>query len=284
MKNWKEIISHSTFRYIDHSNETSFHEKSYTALASFAVDDTLAMSVSNGESPPAIRLWVHPPTIVLGIPDARLPYLEEGVRFLKDKNYHVVVRNSGGLAVALDEGVLNISLVIPGVKHLSIQDCYEAMVRFVQYMLRDLTDAIEAYEIVGSYCPGDYDLSIGGRKFAGISQRRVKDGVAVQIYLDVEGNSNERASLIRRFYDVSKKNEATKFDYPTVEPEVMASLSELLGVELTVDKMKKRVHAALDDISEEIVETDFSDEELAVFDKRYVQMVKRNETVALMQV
>ncbi|WP_067728448.1 lipoate--protein ligase family protein [Oceanobacillus damuensis] len=283
MKNWKDIISHSTFRYIDHSNETYFNERPYTALASFAVDDALAMSVSNGDSPPAIRLWVHPPTIVLGIPDARLPYLEEGVRFLKAEKYHVVVRNSGGLAVALDDGVLNISLVIPGVKHLSIQDCYEAMVFFVQYMLRDLTDAIKAYEIVGSYCPGDYDLSIGGRKFAGISQRRVKEGAAVQIYLDVEGNSKERATLIRHFYNVSKKNEATKFDYPAVDPEVMASLSELLGVKLTVDEMKKRVHAALDDFSEEIVEIDFSAEELAVFDKRYAQMVKRNEIVATLQ-
>ncbi|MGJ9458236.1 lipoate--protein ligase family protein [Oceanobacillus sp. CF4.6] len=283
MKNWKEIISHSTFRYMDHSNEKTFYKKPYTALTSFAVDDALAMSVSNGESPPAIRLWVHPPTIVLGIPDARLPYLEEGVHYLTGQAYHVVVRNSGGLAVALDQGVLNLSLVIPGVKHLSIQDCYDAMVSFVQYMLRDLTDAIEAYEIVGSYCPGDYDLSIGGRKFAGISQRRVKDGAAVQIYLDVEGNSKKRASVIRHFYDLSKKNEATKFDYPTVEPEVMASLSELLGVQLTVDEMKQRVHATLDDFSEEIVETDFTDAEIAVFDKRYALMVKRNEVIALMQ-
>ena len=283
MKNWKDIISHTTFRYIDHSAETNFHQKSYTAMASFAVDDTLAMSVSNGDSPPAIRLWVHPKTIVLGIPDTRLPFLEEGVNYLAEQDYHVVVRNSGGLAVALDHGVLNLSLVIPGVHHLSIQDCYEAMVSLVQYMLRDLTDEIAAYEIVGSYCPGDYDLSIDGKKFAGISQRRVKDGASIQIYLDVEGDSKERATTIRNFYDLSKKNETTKFDYPTVEPNVMASLSELLGVQLTVEAMKERVNKALVDFSEEIVQTEFSDAEFAVFEKRYAQMVKRNETVALMQ-
>ncbi|WP_337019230.1 lipoate--protein ligase family protein [Oceanobacillus massiliensis] len=283
MKNWKEIIRHSTFRYIDHSGDEYFHNKPYTALTSFAVDDVIAMSVSNGESPPAIRLWVHPPTIVLGIPDARLPYLNEGIHYLADKSYHVVVRNSGGLAVALDEGVLNISLVIPGIRHLSIQDCYEAMVSFVQYMLRDLTDAVEAYEIVGSYCPGDYDLSIGGKKFAGISQRRVKDGAAVQIYLDVEGDSKNRASIIQHFYAISKKNEQTKFDYPEVNPDVMRSLSELLGIELTVSDMKKRVHDALDDFSEQIIEREFSPEEHSVFDKRYAQMIKRNETVALLQ-
>ncbi|WP_156290193.1 lipoate--protein ligase family protein [Oceanobacillus salinisoli] len=280
MKNWKEIIRQTTFRYVDHSNKHTFYDKPYTALTSFAVDDALAMSVSNGDSPPVMRLWVHPRTIVLGIPDAKLPYIEEGILFLSDQGYHVVVRNSGGLAVALDNGVLNLSLVIPGIHELSIHDCYEAMVSFVQYMLRDLTSEIEAYEIVHSYCPGDYDLSINGKKFAGISQRRVKDGAAVQIYLDVEGNSYERASVIRNFYQISKKDEETKFTFPEVHPEVMGSLSELLGVDLTVEDMKERVLASLTDFSEEIVVTDFSEAEQIGFEKRYGQMVKRNENVA----
>lgn len=283
MKNWREIISHTTFRYLDHANKHIFHHVPYTALTSFAIDDALSLSVSDEKTPPAIRLWVHPDTIVLGIPDARLPYIEDGVKLLSERGYDVVVRNSGGLAVALDTGVLNISLILPGVKHISIYDCYEAMVSFVKYMLRDVTNAIEAYEITGSYCPGDYDLSIHGRKFAGISQRRVKDGAAIQIYLDVEGNSFERAALIREFYAVSKRNEETKFDFPTVDPEVMASLSELLGEPMTVKDMKNRVYQALEDFSKEIITTDFSEEELATFEKRLEQMKKRNERIAGMQ-
>ena len=211
MKNWQEIIQHSTFRYIDQSEIKTFQNESYTAVTSFAIDDALATSVSNRKSPPAVRLWVHPKTIVLGIPDARIPHIEESVQLLANQGYHVMVRNSGGLAVALDEGVLNLSLILPDVKHLSIHDCYEAMVSFVQYMLKDLTNEIEAFEIVGSYCPGDYDLSINNKKFAGISQRRIKDGASIQIYLDVQGNSNERASLIRSFYDVGIKGEETRF-------------------------------------------------------------------------
>jgi len=279
MKNWKEVIQQTTFRYIDHSEIEIFSGKPYTALSSFAIDDALATSVSNGDSPSVMRLWVHPKTIVLGIPDARLPYIDEGVRFLADKEYNVVIRNSGGLAVALDGGVLNLSLVIPGIHEVSIHDCYEAMVSFVQYMLQDLTNKIEAYEIVHSYCPGDYDLSINGKKFAGISQRRVRDGAAVQIYLDVEGNSYERANLIRDFYRISKKGEETKFTYPDVNPNVMASLSELLQRKLTVKEMKDRVHAALRNFSEKIVETSFSESEIAVFEKRYAQMEKRNKPI-----
>ncbi|MUK89609.1 octanoyltransferase [Ornithinibacillus sp. L9] len=279
MKNWQEIIHHTTFRYIDHSEENFFQDVSNTALTSFAIDDSLATSVSNGDSPPTVRLWVHPKTIVLGIPDARLPYIEDGVELLSNAGYHVVVRNSGGLAVALDDGVLNLSLILPGVKDLSIHECYEAMVNFIQYMLRDLTNDIKAYEIVESYCPGDYDLSIHGKKFAGISQRRIKDGAAIQIYLDVEGNSFERASLIRKFYDISKKGEETKFTYPNVNPNVMGSLSELLGRKMTVNKMKERAYAAISDLSEQINQQPFTEQEIAVFEKRYEQMVKRNEQI-----
>jgi len=283
MKNWKEIIQHETFRFMDHTNIEQFEDEPYTALTSFAIDDALATSVSDKLSPPIMRLWVHPKTIVLGIPDARLPFIETGIKQLNEQGYHVIIRNSGGLAVALDGGVLNISLVLPDVEHISIHDGYEAMVRFIQHMFRDLTNEIEAFEISGSYCPGDYDLSINGKKFAGISQRRIKKGASIQIYLDVEGNSFERASHIRDFYDISKKNEPTKFSYPSVIPEVMGSLSDLLHVSLTVEEVKQKAYQALTDFAEQVTQNEFSAKEISFFDKRLDQMKKRNEKIMAWQ-
>lgn len=282
MKTWREIIHNRTFRYIDQTTERNFNHVPMTAMTSFAIDDTLATSVSDGKSPPSVRLWVHPDTVVLGIPDARLPFIEKGVALLHQQGYKTVVRNSGGLAVALDEGVLNISLVLRGVKHITIHECYEAMVSFVRYILDDLTDQIEAYEIVGSYCPGDYDLSIGGKKFAGISQRRIKDGAAIQIYLDVEGSGSERAGLIREFYKVSLQGSETKFTYPTVDPSTMASLTELLDVDITVKEMKSRVRSTLEELCDGVRTIGFSNDELAVFQTRLEQMKKRNEWIVEM--
>ncbi|WP_164217587.1 lipoate--protein ligase family protein [Virgibacillus sp. YIM 98842] len=280
MKNWKEIIQQQIFRYVDHTNIAYFRDEPYTAITSFAIDDALAISVSDQLSPPVMRLWVHPKTIVLGIPDARLPFIEAGIEHLKKQGYHVIVRNSGGLAVALDDGVLNLSLVLPDVKQISIHDGYEAMVRFIQHMFRDLTGQIKAYEVVGSYCPGDYDLSINGKKFAGISQRRVKNGASIQIYLDIEGNSFERAAHIRDFYRTSKQDRPTKFNYPDVNPEVMGSLSDLLNVPLTVEEVKQRAYQALTDFSVQIASREFSAEEISFFNKRLEQMKKRNEKIA----
>jgi len=278
MEKWHKLFTESAFRFFDHTETQELGGRPNTAMASFAADDALALSVTGGDLP-AMRLWVHDKTIVLGIPDTRLPYLEQGLALARSQGYGVIVRNSGGLAVVLDKGVLNLSLILPGVKHLSIYECYDAMVFFVRHMLKDLTDSVEAYEIIGSYCPGDYDLSIGGRKFAGISQRRVKEGAAIQIYLDVTGNSQERAELIRRFYKRGVQDSPVKSPPPEVVPATMASLSELLGVELSVADMKARALATLSALSPGVVASIFTEQESADFEKRYAQMIKRNEDI-----
>ena len=106
--------------------------------------------------------------------------------FLKQNNFNVIVRNSGGLAVVLDEGVLNVSLLFQETeKGIDIDLGYDTMWHLIKEMLRITT--LLSKEIVGSYCPGSYDLSIRDQKFAGISQRRIRGGVAVQIYLCATG-------------------------------------------------------------------------------------------------
>lgn len=273
MKNLKEI------RIIDHTATKELNNIPLTAVTSFAIDDALAIAVGLKQAPPTLRLWAHPKTVVLGIPDTRLPYIEDGVKYLANKGYHVIVRNSGGLAVALDAGVLNMSLILPQMKRLSIDAAYEIMYHFIQQMLQNYTNEIAAYEIVGSYCPGDYDLSIQGKKFAGISQRRVRDGVAVQVYVDVTGNSLMRAKHIQTFYERSRKGEQTAFNYPDINPHVLSSLNTLIDRDITLQKVKQ---LAIDTIkSQTNLANDHSmtPEEIDIFAKRYEQMVKRNRQI-----
>lgn len=232
----------SGWRLIDESNN-----QNRSPLESFAMDDTLCHLVGEQLSPATIRTWVHSDAVVLGIQDHRLPYIKQGMDFLLSKNYQPIVRNSGGLAVVLDSGVLNISLILSEHEHsISIHVAFEMMVNFIKDILPEAAHKIEAYEIVGSYCPGTYDLSIEGKKFAGISQRRMKGGIAVQIYLCIEGSGSERAKLIKQFYEIGLQNETTKFTYPTVVPHVMASLQELLQTDITVAETNTRIQQWLD--------------------------------------
>lgn len=254
----------------------------FQALQSFGTDDTLCASVGAGEAPATARTWVHHHTIVLGIQDTRLPFLQEGVQFLQNEGYQVIVRNSGGLAVVLDEGVLNISLIFPEAeKGIDINRGYDVMWQLIQQMFYDFPEqSIEAREIVGSYCPGSYDLSIGGKKFAGISQRRLKKGVAVQIYLCVNGSGRDRAELVQQFYKRAKRDEQTKFVYPDIVPEVMASLSELLGMPLSIADVMLRLLRQLKANGDVLAAGQLNEYELELFPGYVQRVIDRNEKIA----
>ncbi|WP_347548354.1 lipoate--protein ligase family protein [Pseudalkalibacillus hwajinpoensis] len=255
---------------------------SFDALQSFAMDDTLCNSAGSGESPPIMRSWVHHDTIVLGIQDTRLPSFEKGVHYLKELGYRVIVRNSGGLAVVLDAGVLNLSLVFSEKQQrIDIDTGYEAMVDFVQDILSPYHVTIEDREIVGSYCPGRYDLSINGRKFAGISQRRLRGGVAVQVYLCVDGSGSGRAGVIQEFYRRALNGEPTKFTYPEIMPKTMASLSELVGKELTVSDLMMKTLETLKSYADSMSNTHLSIPELSLYDFNYQRVFTRNEKALL---
>ncbi|RLQ93457.1 lipoate--protein ligase family protein [Falsibacillus albus] len=270
------LLKQKEWRIIDQSSLGPL----FGALQSFAMDDTLCTSVGGANSPSVARSWVHHRTVVLGIQDTRLPFLQEGLDHLKSRGFRYIVRNSGGLAVVLDAGVLNISLIFKDSdKGIDINRGYDAMWELIQHMFADFPQTIEAKEIVGSYCPGSYDLSINGKKFAGISQRRLRNGVAVQIYLCVNGSGQERAKVIKDFYDLAKKGEQTKFEYPLVEPEVMASLSELYGVELSVPDVMLRFLNTLKGLSDNIYASQLAGKELDWYEGYYQRVIARNEKV-----
>lgn len=269
-----ELLQQDTWRFIDES----ISKINENPLASFAMDDTLCHLVGQKKSPSTVRTWVHKDTVVLGIQDHRLPFVEDGRKILSQYNYQSIVRNSGGLAVVLDEGVLNISIVISEMeKKVSINDGYEMMVEFIKLLFLEVSQKIEAYEIIGSYCPGSYDLSIDGKKFAGISQRRIRDGIAVQIYLCIEGSGMKRAELVKEFYEISLKNEETKFQYPKIQPSVMASLSELMNKEITVQETVFRIPQILQSVSENIVYNPLNNEENELYAFYLNRVFERNQ-------
>lgn len=270
----ESLLHQPSWRIIDQSSLGY----QFDALQSFAIDDTLCAFVGKGESPATARSWVHHQTIVLGIQDTKLPFLEEGIELLKSMGYRVIVRNSGGLAVVLDEGVLNISLIFPETeKGIDINRGYDTMLELIRKTFEGYEVDIVAQEVVGSYCPGSYDLSIDGKKFAGISQRRLRNGVAVQIYLGVTGSGAERAEIIRQFYELGLQGAETKFVYPDVKPETMASLAELIDPNITVQTVMLLLLQTLKKESEHIFASQLSPEEMPLFEQNFLRVLNRNE-------
>lgn len=271
-----ELLSQSEWRFVDHSTV----QLAFDAIQSFAIDDTLCYSVGSHLAPPTLRAWVHEKTISLGIQDSKLPHIAEGIAYLQKEGYRVVVRNSGGLAVVLDKDVLNLSMILPDVERgIAIERGYEAMFALVKEMFAAETDRIEAKEIKHSYCPGSFDLSIDDKKFAGISQRRMAKGVAVQIYLGVAGNQQARSELIRTFYQISGSKEQTKYEYPEVDPNVMGTLSELLGEPLDINAVLIKLLQTIHTYAGKLTSSPLNAAELDQFPAYYERLIKRNEKV-----
>ncbi len=192
----------------------------------FALDDLLCRQAGEG-GPPVCHLWRHPRAFVMGSRDSRLPGAADAVRWLEDEGYAPLVRYSGGAAVPLDDGVINISLIMPiSGKYLNgFHGDFERMYALIRRTLEVFDCTVKKGEILGSYCPGDYDLHIGGYKFCGIAQRRQVRAMIIQAFVLVEGSGAARAELVKAFYERAGVG-AEPDAYPKIVPASMVSLQE----------------------------------------------------------
>jgi octanoyl-[GcvH]:protein N-octanoyltransferase len=202
-------------------------------LIPFAFEETLCRDVGAGVVPPSLHLWSHTGGVALGLRDSKLPFASQAMDKLEQKGYRTAVRHSGGAAVPLDAGIVNVSLLLPkGRGKLDFHDDFRLLASLITEAVAIshplAAEQIKAGEIVGSYCPGDFDLAIGGRKFCGIAQRRQNNAYFVHAFVVVSGSGQERGELIRDFYEDAVGGD-TALDYPHVLPETIAGLGELGG-------------------------------------------------------
>ena len=139
----------------------------------------------------------------------------------------------------------------------TINQAYEWMQQLIQQSFPEASalGGINAFEVSDSYCPGDYDLSIQGRKIAGIAQRRLKDVVCVSIYLSVFGDQHYRGQVVRDFYDHAIQGQETKWHFPTVNADSMWNIGDALGLSLTIEEVQIRVLQALTQMGCSLEET-----------------------------
>ncbi|MUT66548.1 lipoate--protein ligase family protein [Paenibacillus sp. NEAU-GSW1] len=218
---------------LDRMGDVASMHKNMDPLYSFALDELLCRSTGRG-GPAICHIWRHPRAFIMGLRDSRLPGAGEAQRWLESDGWAAAVRHSGGAAVPLDLGVVNVSLILPKTDTLDFHfhSDFERMYELIRAALADTGRQIDKGEIAGAYCPGDYDLSIGGLKFCGIAQRRQTHAYIVQAFVIAAGSGRERAQLVRSFYERAAAGalSVTAADYPAVTDTSTASLEELAGL------------------------------------------------------
>lgn len=202
-------------------------------LVPFAFEEMLCRDVGAGRVPPVLHLWSHPGGVALGLRDSKLPRAAQAMEELERRGIRTAVRHSGGAAVPLDAGIVSVSLLLPkSPGKLDFHDDFRLLASLITEAVAEshpqAAALIRAEEVAGSYCPGDFDLSIGGRKFCGIAQRRQSSAYFVHAFVVVSGPGLARGELIRSFYEDASAGDAS-LDYPRVRPETIAALGELGG-------------------------------------------------------
>ncbi len=169
--------------------------------------------------------------------DMRLPGAEDAVRHFRSLGYEVHLRSSGGRLVVLDEGVLNVAIAYAGEALPGIEPGFQLMAGVLSEALGDLGLEPVVGEVAGSICAGRYDLSIGGRKVAGLSQRRRRNFALIHAFLLVEGDGKGREDLAASFYGLARASAEEG-----IRPGTMAALQEFrhdMTVGMAVDALMR---------------------------------------------
>ncbi|PAD28159.1 lipoate--protein ligase family protein [Paenibacillus sp. 7523-1] len=208
--------------------ETPLLRYGSSVLEAFAWEEVMCRRVGEGHLPVA-HIWRHPDAFVAGLRDRRLPKAVEAMEGITSQGTAVCVRPSGGAAVPLHPGVVNISLILPNpARAINIHDDFREMAALIAESLTPWSNQAQTGEIEGAFCPGDYDVSVGGLKFCGIAQRRQAKAYIITAFIIVEGHGDKLAAEVRRFYEHAA--DGLQEGYPDVRPGTMASLQELAGV------------------------------------------------------
>ncbi|MFQ2103307.1 lipoyl protein ligase domain-containing protein [Aeromonas sp. Marseille-Q5825] len=157
---------------------------------------------------PRAHLWQAPQCLIVTRKDMRLPRYQAACEQLAAEGWPVHVRDSGGTAVPHGAGILNLSLLLPRTT-TDLGHYYRLLGAPLLALLAE--HGLEGnYDFVpGSFCDGQYNLVIEGRKVTGTAQRWLAPGqdhggaVLAQAMLLVAGDVDEGTRMASRFYELA---------------------------------------------------------------------------------
>ncbi len=161
--------------------------------------------VAAGARGPAALLWTSSRYVAATHSETRFPNFGIAARLAEEAGFPVLVRNSGGGAVAANEGSVSFSLAFP-VRDLrqGLYERYAEGAELVVTALHKLGVAAEAGEVEGEFCPGAYSIRSGGPlgiKIAGLAQRVTRRAARVETLVLVTKTAELR-HVLERFYGV----------------------------------------------------------------------------------
>jgi octanoyl-[GcvH]:protein N-octanoyltransferase len=196
----------------------------------FGLQQAVLEEVASGERGPTALMWTSSRYVGVTRSETRLPGFGEATKAAKDLGFPVLVRNSGGGAVAANEGSISFSLTFPveDLRH-GLYERYLEGVQLIAAALRRIGVDAEGGEVEGEFCPGAHSVRSGGPlgvKHAGLAQRVTRRAARLDALILV-AETGKLVPVLKRFYGalgLPFRPESIG-DLPAGVPRVMEALS-----------------------------------------------------------
>jgi lipoate-protein ligase A len=180
----------------------------------FAKENTLLQAIQNDELDQALLLW-QTKTDTLVLPAGNKWQQSDLLIYeLNNKGWQLSQRKTGGAPVPQGKGVINVSYLYTLEKetNYSIPDSYNAFCQILAEFFNHFDIKVETHATPNSYCDGDYNLNINGKKVVGTAQRVVlkKAGgkvVLAQACILVDVDTDKLVSPVNLCYQHHKLTE-----------------------------------------------------------------------------
>jgi lipoate-protein ligase A len=170
----------------------------------FGLQQVVLEDVASGRRGPTALTWNSSRYVAPTSREKRLPGFGRAASIAEESGFPVLIRNSGGGAVAANEGSISFSLTFPveDLRH-GLYERYSEGMELISSALRSLGVPAEAGEVEGEFCPGAYSIRSGGErgvKHAGLAQRVKKRAARLEALILVSDTA-ALIPLIERFYE-----------------------------------------------------------------------------------
>jgi octanoyl-[GcvH]:protein N-octanoyltransferase len=167
----------------------------------FGLQQAVLEEVAAYERGPTALMWTSTRYVGATRQETRLTGFGVAVEAAAELGFPVLVRNSGGGAVAANRGSVSFSLTSPveDLRH-GLYERYAEGLDLISSALRRVGVAAEGGEVEGEFCPGAYSVRSGGPrgvKHAGLAQRVTRRAARLEALVLVSQTDEIRAVLER---------------------------------------------------------------------------------------
>lgn len=213
----------------------------------FEKESQVILQLQSGELEQCLLLWqAIEATLVLPAGN-KWPESTELKAALAFNNWQLLSRKTGGAPVPQCPGIINLShlYVWPENQAYSVKLAYENLCAVLNVFFAKFGLTSKAHATEFSYCDGDYNVNINGKKIVGTAQRVIikKGGgkiVLAQAFILLDVLLEELIKPVNLCYQLTNKNER-------VQAQVHTTLFEHINEQPNIDVLYQKISQAFVD-------------------------------------